>query len=580
MALDYAFLNVLAMQLDQRLRNARIEKIIMPSRDEVVFNLRTPQSDERLFLSARSGASRVHLTDEAFEAPATPANFCMLLRKYLGRGRIEAVRSVPGERLLFIDFTAVAETGDLMKLTLSVEMMGRYSNLVLVRGGVVVDALKRVSPDKSDVRQLLPQLPFELPPAQGKRALCGYPAGALAEAVLAAGGPLSAALLRTVSGISPVACREISYRVTAGADTDAECLSPAGRTALTEAIALVQRAAQGDGTTLCAVYDGEKAVDFSVIPLTQYAGCELRYYDDASALLVDYYGERDRQERQKNRSRDLIRQVSRLHDKAVHKHEARLRDQQSTAAAECKRLYGELLTANLHAVEKGARTASLLNYYTGETVDIPLDPRLSAGANAQKYYKEYRKLTTAQRMLETLLQQDEQEIAYLSSVAYAASCAETEAEFDVIRSELKGAGYLKNFKEKEPRRRGPKKESFLRYRTPSGFTVLCGRNNLQNEQLTFRTADRRDVWFHVKNYPGSHTVLLTDGREPTEAALREAGMVAVRNSAASASAAVDWTEIRNVKKQPGGRPGMVNYLNFRSAVADYDPQLVDGWREG
>lgn len=570
MALDYAFLNILCRELGDELKLARIEKIYMPSRDEAVFNLHAASGPRRLFISARSGAARLHLTQEEFDNPAVPANFCMLLRKYLGRGRIEGIRSVPGERVMLIDFSSVAETGELMSLTLSVEMMGRYSNMVLVRDGVVVDALKRISFDKSEIRQLIPQVKFTLPPPQDKLNIATESPKDIALAAAKAGEPLSQALLRVISGISPVVCREIAFRAVGAADTDSALLSGAELEKTAAVIAEVQSAIAGENARLCAVYDGARAVDFSFISLTQYGGCEERVFDSASALLCDYYGERDRQERQKNRSRDLLKQANKLYEKAKHKHEARLKDQKDTAAAEQKKLYGELITANLHAIEKGAVSAQVLNYYTGETITIPLDRRISAGANAQKYYKEYRKLITAQTMLEKLLQQDEEEMTYLSSVVYAASRAQTEAEFDAIRHELKSAGYLKNFKEKEPRKQQKKKDVFIEYRTRDDFRVLCGRNNLQNERLTFKTADRRDLWFHVKNYPGSHTVLFTDGRAPSAEAIADAACIAACNSSATAAVSVDYTEVRNVKKQQGARPGMVIYLNFKSVSAEVD----------
>ena len=570
MALDYAFLKVLCRELDTKLRLARIEKIYMPTGDEAVFYLRTLTGSERLFISARSGGSRLHLTAEDFDNPAVPVNFCMILRKYVGRGRIESITPVPGERVVLIEFTSVAETGELMKLTLSVEMMGRYSNLVLVRDGTVIDALKRISFDKSEVRQLLPQIPFTLPPPQGKLNIDSDSPEAIARAALGFGGELDGAILKAVAGISPVVCREIAFETAAEA-ADAALLSQAEEERLVKAIAHVQAAMNGSETCVEAVYDNGRAVDFSFIELKQYGECTHTRFDSPSELLCSYFEERDRAERQKNRSRDLIKQTTRLYERAKRKKEARLRDKQDSALADQKRLYGELLTANLHAVEKGAPTVSVLNYYTGETVIIPLDRRLSASANAQKYYKEYRKLVTARDMLETLLKQDEEELQYLSSVLYASLIAQTEAEFDAIRGELKSAGYLKNFKEKDFRRK-IKKQLPLEYAVSGGLRVISGRNNLQNEAVTFKTAEKHDLWFHAKNIPGSHTVLLCGGKTPDEESVREAAMIAAANSSApdGPDAAVDYTEVKNVKKQAGSKPGMVNYSAFKTLFAAPD----------
>lgn len=579
MALDYAFINVLCRELNARLALSRVDKIYMPSRDEVVFSLRTQEKNEKLFISAKGGTSRLHLTEEEFDNPPVPANFCMLLRKYLGRGRIDGFRAISGERVVMIDFTAVAETGELMGMTLSCELMGRYSNIVLVRDGVVIDALKRITPDKSEVRMLLPGVDFTLPPPQDKLSIADSGAGELACAVLEAGGPLSGAVLRAISGISPVVCREISFRTVGAADSDTAALTQAEVEGLARVIAEV-KAATAEAPRLNAVFNGGKPVDFSFIELTQYGGSEFKFYESPSRLLSDYYGERDAEERQRNRSRDLIKQANKLYERTLHKHEARLGDQRSTGAADEKRLYGELLTANCHLIERGAESVRVLNYYSGQEVEIPLDRRLSPNANAQKYYKEYRKLCTAQRKLEELLRQDEEELAYLSSVIYAAGRAATEAEFDAIRAELKTAGYLKNFKEKDTRRR-PKKECFLEYTVSGGLRVICGRNNVQNEMITFKTADKRDLWFHTKNYSGSHTVLLLSGKAATAAAIRDAAIIAACNSAAGAGAAVgvDYTEIKNVHKQAGAKPGMVNYLNFKTEIVDADQNLLERYKK-
>lgn len=577
MALDYAFIKVLCRELNDRLALSRIDKIYMPSRDETVFTLRTQEKSEKLFISAKGGTSRLHITSEDFENPAVPANFCMLLRKYLGRGRIDSFKTVAGERVILLEFTAVAETGELMQLTLSCELMGRYSNMVLVRDGVVIDALKRITPDRSELRLLMPGVDFTLPPPQNKLNIELCSSDELAAAALAADGPLSEAILRSVSGISPVVCREISFRTAGAADTDTALLTEPQKSRLSAVFSEVKTAMDKE-PTLNAVYHDGKAVDYSFIELTQYEGSEFKIYDSPSQLLADYYGERDAEERQKNRSRDLIKQAARLYERTRHKHEARLGDQRDTGAADQKRLYGELLTANSHLIEKGADRVKVLNYYSGEEIEIPLDKRLSPSANAQKYYKEYRKLCNAEKKLAELLLQDEQELEYLDSIIYAAGRATNEAEFDAIRGELKSAGYLKNFKEKDTKRR-PKRESFLEYTVSGGFKVFSGRNNLQNELLTFKTADKRDIWLHAKNYSGSHTVLMLAGAKPTAEAVRDAAVIAACNSAAGAGASVgvDYTEVKNVHKQVGGRPGMVNYLNFKTEIADADKAALEGF---
>ncbi|MEG2678149.1 MAG: NFACT family protein, partial [Oscillospiraceae bacterium] len=289
-------------------------------------------------------------------------------------------------------------------------------------------------------------------------------------------------------------------------------------------------------------------------------------FETISELLDCYYSEKDRAERMKARSFDLSRQVNSLYDRAVRKQQARLDESRNTEKAEQKRLFGELVQANLHNIQKGEKSALLLNYYTGETISVPLDATKNPIQNAQKYFKDYKKLTTAAKMLETLLTEGETEIQYLQSVKYEITEARTEEDFILIRKELKDAGYLRGFKYREQKR--PRKMSeFLQYKTSDGFTVLVGRNNAANEKLTLKTASKQDIWFHVKNAAGSHTVLIAESSEPTEAAMTQAACIAAYHSSITEcdKTAVDYTAIKNVKKAPSQKPGMVIYTSYKTA---------------
>ncbi|MEG0913123.1 MAG: NFACT RNA binding domain-containing protein [Oscillospiraceae bacterium] len=566
MALDAATLFVTANELKKQIIGARVDKLYMPTRDEALFSLRTQGGIKKLLVSARSGSARVHITAEDFENPAVPPTFCMLLRKHLGSGRITDVRTVDGERILFIDFDAMNEMGDRVAVTMSVELMGRYSNIVLVNeSGKVIDALKRIDSDTSDVRQLVPGITFTMPPTQDKLNFLSCSAEELTDRVTLRQLPLSNAILSSVAGIGPVLCREISHRVCEN-DIDADGLSTAQKQNLSEVIAEIQTAAHGDGMCLNSIYDGRRPIEFSFVKLTQYGECELREFETISELLDCYYSEKDRAERMKARSFDLSRQVNSLYDRAVRKQQARLDESRNTEKAEQKRLFGELVQANLHNIQKGEKSALLLNYYTGETVSVPLDATKNPIQNAQKYFKDYRKLTTAAKMLETLLTEGETEIQYLQSVKYEITEARTEEDFILIRKELKDAGYLRGFKYREQKR--PRKMSeFLQYKTSDGFTVLVGRNNAANEKLTLKTASKQDIWFHVKNAAGSHTVLITESSEPTEAAMTQAACIAAYHSSITEcdKTAVDYTAIKNVKKAPSQKPGMVIYTSYKTA---------------
>lgn len=579
MALDAAMINVTAKELQQQLVGARVEKLYMPTRDEVLFLLRTPSGHKKLFVSARSGSARVHITQEDFDNPAVPPSFCMLLRKHLGSGRITAVRAADSERIMFIDFDSLNEMGDRVQLTASLELMGRYSNYVLVNSaGKIIDALKRIDSEQSDKRQLLPGIEFTMPPVQDKLAFLQSGNEEIISRATRLSKPLSAALLDSIAGIGPVVCREIA-RLVDTADPDADCLTQQQKDKLDIELSRVRDAASGKGANLSIVYDGKKPVEFSFIELTQYEGLEAVRFETASELFDRYYSEKDRAERARTRSFDLMRQVGSLIDRTERKVSARRQEQADTGKSEQKKLFGELVNANLHALVKGMKSAQLLDYYTGDTVTVPLDATKSPVQNAQKYYKEYRKLTTAASMLMQFIESGEAELAYLKSVRYEISEARAEEDFLLIRKELKDAGYLRGFKYKEQKNKR-RTDEVIHYRTTDGMKIQAGRNNAANDRLTLKTADKRDIWFHVKNAPGSHVVLSAGGTTPTDRDYTEAAMIAAHHSslAGGGNVEVDYTLVKNVKKPPGSRAGIVTYDNYSTAFVTSDEKAVEALR--
>ncbi|MEG1932778.1 MAG: NFACT family protein, partial [Pygmaiobacter sp.] len=364
MALDAATLVLIAQELESRLLSARIDKIFQPTRDEVVIGMRGRSESCKLFVSARSGSARIGITVEKFENPKTPPSFCMLLRKYLTGGRLDAVRVVPGERIVLLDFICTSEMGDTVTVTLAVELMGRYSNLVVVNGeGKIIDALKRVDFDASEIRQLLPGLPYTLPPKQDKLDFFLSNAEDVVAAACGEESEFSSALMHTAGGIGPVLCREISMRALGEGKHTAVELNSAQRTALMVEIDRLkaQHAAGGRPTT---VHTAEgKPIEYSFTPLTQYLpSCTLTGYENYSALLDDYYSVKDAAERMRQKSRNLAKTVQNLYDRARRKQNARLEEQKESAGAESLRVCGELLQANLYAIEKGMRSITVENY--------------------------------------------------------------------------------------------------------------------------------------------------------------------------------------------------------------------------
>ena len=575
MALDAAILALTAREINDRLVGARVDKIFQPTRDEAVLMMRSRAGSARLLISARSGAARIGITGESFENPQVPPSFCMLLRKYLTAGRLEQVRAEQGERLIYFVFACTNEMGDPVQITLAAELMGRYANLVVIGGdGRIIDALKRVDLDASAVRPLLPGLPYTLPPRQGKPDFFEVSPAQLIERMEGFDAPVSDAMLKSASGVAPSVCRELSFRALGEGRFFIKELSAQQRQALEKEIEGLQREYAAGGRPVAVVDESGKPVEYSFTPLTQYLPrCQLIERENYCALLEAHYAAKDQAERLRQKSRNLGKTVQNLYERAKRKQTARLEEQAATEKADHLRIWGELLQANLYAIHKGEKQVTVENYYDGSTVTIPLDVRLSPSANAQKYFKEYKKKQTAAKMLKKLLADGQREIDYLASVQYEVSQASGEAALAEIREELKAGGYLKNDHRKEKR---TKPADFLRYTSSDGFEILVGRNNAQNDKLTLHTARGKDLWFHVKDAPGSHTVVLSYGREIPLTTQNEAAMLAVFHSsqAASAKVPVDYTEVKNIRKTGDLKPGMVLFEKHETAYVTPDEAVL------
>ena len=568
MALDGAFLHCLRDELWQRLQETRIDKIHQPSREELVFAMRGRNGSEKLYFSARVNSPRVQLITAAPENPAAPPPFCMLLRKRLTGAWLRDIRQVGLERVLYFDFDAVNELGDTVRLTMAAELMGRYSNLILIgEQDRIVDAVKRVDLSMSPTRPVLPGAPYLAPPADASRRdalLC------TAEQIAAAVEgelPLDKALQSKVQGFSPLVCREIAQlagegditKLVAAIEKFRGALMPNGR----RVPYLVYRA---DGTPL----------EFSFMPITQYGlNAGGREADSFSQLLTDFYAEKDAAERMRRAAHDVTRTLNTATERLQRKLDNQRRELAASVDRDRKRLYADLINANLHLVPKGASSVELMNYYDEECsmLAVPLDPSLSPSRNAQKYYKEYRKAKTAEEILQQQIALGEDELRYLESVADALSRAADTRELEELRRELEQSGYLRAKKEKRAAVQPTKPLTFV---SDDGFTILVGRNNVQNDRVTTRIAKGSDWWFHTKNIPGSHTVILTEGAQPPETTLRQAAVLAATHSKAAQSAQVpvDYTQIRNVKKPSGAKPGMVIYESNRTVYVTPDAALV------
>ncbi|MBQ7859612.1 MAG: NFACT family protein [Faecalibacterium sp.] len=576
MALDAATLALTAAELKTRLLDAKIAKIFEPTRDELLITLRTRTETLPLLLSARSGSARVCFTAESFENPETPPSFCMLMRKHLMGGRVLDVRMEPGDRIVYFDFQCVNEMGDLVHNTLCAELMGRYSNLVLVQNGRIIDALKRVDFEDSQVRQLLPGLPYTIPPKPSRPDFLAVSSASLVAAACEKDLPVADALGKTVAGVGPVVTREAAWRAFGETTLTACQLNEEQKRSLITAIDGIKAEYDAGGSPASVLTPEGKPIEFTFFRPQQYGvSFMIKEWPSFSALLEGYYSDKDRAERLRTKSKELHKAVRNMYDRAVRKQAARKEELRTAGKSEKLRLYGELLSANLYQIKKGMNEVTVQNWYDeGREVTIPLDLRYSPAQNAQIYFKNYKKKQTAARMLVELLDAGEKEIAYLETVLYEVEAATGEAALNEIRAELKSQGYLKYYKQRDKKQ---KPADFWRFISSDGFEILVGRNNVQNERLTLHTARGKDLWFHTKEAPGSHVVVMSEGNDIPDTTKEEAAQLAVLYSsqAKGVKVAVDYTEVKNIRKTGDLKPGMVLYDHYETAYITPDPALAE-----
>ena len=580
MALDGAFLRHLKKEITDRALGARVDKIYQPNKEELVFLLRTRQEAFKLLLSARANSPRIHFTQYAPENPKVPPMLCMLLRKRLSGAKLVEVRQPGLERLLYLDFDAANELGDKVRLSLVIEIMGKYSNIILVDGqGKIVDALKRVDEEMSSQRLVQPGLAYELPPAQNKPCMLECQPEEIVEAIVhqPKNQSLNKGILNALQGLSPVVCREIEHQVGRGQELFTRDLTQEQRERLRfflERLFTTVRDTAGDPYMVTKIKG--KPMEFSFLNIVQYGTlASVSRWEDFSSLLDEFYEERDRQDRMRVKAQDLLRLLANASERLSRKINLQRGELARSEDREHLRVCGDLINANLYRIERGSAFADLENFYDeNRLMRVKLDPALNATQNAQKYYKEYRKAKTAQQVLGEQIAQAEQELLYVDSVFDCLSRAQSESELNEIRQELREEGYLKAVRDK---RKPPAPLAPLEFVSSEGFRILVGRNNRQNDKLTLKQANNNDIWLHTKNIPGSHTIIVTGGRQPGDATLKEAAMLAAYHSRAkdSSQVPVDYTQVRYVSKPQGAKPGMVIYVHYQTLFVTPQHELTE-----
>ena len=582
MPLDAICLTGVVRELREAVLGLRIEKIQQPARDQVILTLR---GSRKLLLCAGASQARIHLTTAARENPAQPPMFCMLLRKHLGGGRLSAIDQPALERAVILTIDMVDEMGEPGQRRLVIECMGRYSNLILLDGqDRIIDCLRRVDMEMSEKRQVLPGLFYRLPPAQEKLdplSISGEDFRAMLDAA-PDGTEAARWLLDRFTALSPLVCRELAH---ADCQDGEHLLDDGDRERLAGTFSVWQEMVRGESgrrfTPWMLTRDGTPS-DFSYMPIEQYGkAMEGQPWDAFSPMLDAFYEKREQAERVRQRGADLQRTAANARDRARRKLVLQEKEYAQTQDRDRLRVCGELITANLYRMEKGQSTLRAQNYYEEgcPEMDIPLDPLLTPQQNAAKYFKRYSKAKTAEKYLSEQMAAARRERDWLESVLDELSRAETEQDFVDIRRELREAGHIRGgvSGKREPRR-GPSRPRA--FRSSGGLRILVGRSNTQNDQLV-REAFKSDYWFHTQRIHGSHVSLCAEGREPDERSMTEAAMLAAWFSQGreGGQVAVDYTQVKNVKKPAGARPGMVVYDPYQTAYVTPEEELVKSLAE-
>ena len=581
MPLDALCLSGVVAELKPILTGAKIDKVHQPGRDEIILALRLGRGNGRLLLSASPNHPRLQMTELSRENPDAPPMFCMLLRKHLMGGRILSVEQPHLERIVELRLEVLDELGDRKERRLILEAMGRRANLVLVDDqGRIVDCLRRVDGDMSAQRQLLPGLFYRLPPAMDKADPTALDEEGWLRQVEQAPGEsrVDHWLLDTFGGWSPLVCREIAFRAGGRVDVTFDELGPQGRVRVAEVAETLLNSVKENNFTPTVISIEKRPKDFTFFPAEQYeeAG-ECAAYPTFSALMDRFYEQRENQERIRQKGQDLIRSVTNARDRTARKIANQQRELDATQDRERLRQFGDIITSNLHAMERGMATLRALDFYDpeGREVDIKLDPLLTPQQNAAKYYKEYNKAKTAEEMLTIQLEKGRRELDYLNSVLENITLAEGERDLQEIRQELADTGYLRRqTKGKDKGRRLSPKP--MEFRSTAGLRISVGKNNMQNDLLTCKQAFKSDIWFHTQKIHGSHVILWTGGAQPDLQSLNEAACLAAWFSQGreSGKVPVDYTPVKYVKKPAGARPGMVVYTTYETAWVTPDEGLV------
>ncbi|MCR5357642.1 MAG: NFACT family protein [Lachnospiraceae bacterium] len=567
MALDGFTIAAIRHELNEKILNSRINKISQPEPDELLFTLKTSSGQLRLLISAGASLPFIYLTDSNKQAPASAPGFCMLLRKHIQNGRITSIRQPSLERILMFDIDHLDEMGDMCRKTLVVELMGKHSNIIFLNDkGMIIDSIKHIPAAVSSVREVLPGREYFIPNTLGKEDPLTISKDRFTDLLKSKPMPASEAILKTLTGFSPLMAEELLFRCDLDSSMPVSAYSDADIKLLFDTFeGIMKNVTNGDFKPNMALEKGTP-VEFCALPLTRFENSVLEENTSMSFILESYYARRNTHTRIKQKSSDLRRIVSTLIERCSKKYDLQLKQLKDTQKKDRYRIYGELINTYGYGLEPGTKSFEADNYYTGEKITIPLDPTLTAAENSKKYFDRYGKLKRTEEALTTQTAETKAEMEHLASISASLDTALNESDLSDIRRELAESGYIRK---KGPGKTREQKSRPIHYLSSDGFHIYVGKNNYQNDYITFKLANGSDWWFHAKQIPGSHVLVKTEGRNITDKTFEEAGALAAYYSKGrdQDKVEIDYVMKKEVKKPAGAKPGFVVYYTNYSLVA-------------
>lgn len=573
MALDGITIAALINELREELQGGRIYKIAQPERDELLLTIKNNGSQYRLVLSADASLPLLYLTENNKKSPMTAPNFCMLLRKHIQNARILSIEQPGLERVVHIRMEHLNEMGDLCQKILTIELMGKYSNIIFRDDDKIIDSMKHVSTAVSSVREVLPGRNYFIPQTEEKLNLLDEDTTELQscflEKLAEKSLPADKFLYRNFTGVSPVMAEEICYEAGVDGDKPVTALETEEKETLFLVLAKLGEKIKKGNFNPNIIYAGNEPKEFGVLPYKIFQGMTVKEIPSVSLMLKLYYEEKSRTTRIRQKSVDLRKVVQTAIERNSKKLDLQQKQLKDTEKREKYKVYGELLHTYGYEAKPGDKSITVVNYYDGKELTIPLDTELTPMENAEKYFERYGKMKRTYEALTELTKETESDLQYLETVLISLELSRDEEDLAQIRDELFKSGYIKKRGQEKKVKSGSKP---LHYISSDGFHMYVGRNNYQNEDITFRMAEGGDWWFHAKGIPGSHVIVKCKGTELPDETFEEAARLAAHYSGGRGQdkVEVDYIQKKHVKKPGGGKPGFVVYYTNYSMVIDTD----------